>query len=76
MSEIHPLPALEGLIEGYGLVVGGKDLMRLLGFKNYKSFHSACTTNRLPVSVFEIPGRKGKFAKTQDLARWYEQLGG
>ena len=63
------------LLRQYGLVVGGKDLTKLLGFKNYKTFQSACMENRLPIRVFDIPGRRGKFAKISDLARWYAELG-
>lgn len=62
------------LIKEFGLIVGGKDLMKLLGFRNYQSFYSACIEDRLPIPVFEILGRRGKFAKTRDVANWYLQL--
>lgn len=70
-----PAAEVRQLLRQYGLVVGGKDLMKLLGFKNYKTFHSACADNRLPIPVFDIHGRRGKFAKISDLARWYAELG-
>lgn len=63
------------LLQQFGLVIGGKDLMRLLGFKNYNTFQSACAQHRVPVQVFDIAGRRGKYARVKDLARWYLTLG-
>ena len=75
MSAHIPTPKVTSdLIRDFGLVVGGKDLMRLLGFRTYKTFYSACTRHQLPVRVFQLPGRKGMFAKTVDVADWYNQL--
>ena len=69
-----PMELIRDLIRDFGLVIGGKDLMRLLGYRTYKSFSSACARHALPVPVFEIEGRKGKFARTADVVDWYVKL--
>jgi hypothetical protein len=75
MSLCIPSPELRTrLIGDYGLVVGGSDLVKLLGFRTYRGFYSAYVGKRLPVPVFEIPGRKGRFARTEDVAKWFDLL--
>jgi len=53
-----------------GVVVGGAALSRALGYPSQGAFRQAFARNRLPVQVFEIEGRRGRFAKTSDIARW------
>lgn len=58
----------------YGPLVGGSDLARLLGFKNMEAFRQAVHRKRLPIKVFELKNRRGKFAFTEDLTRWLADL--
>jgi hypothetical protein len=64
------------LEDKFGLVIGGQDLARVLGFRSAQAFKTACSRGKSPIPVFELPGRKGKFAKTCDVVRWYEALPG
>lgn len=80
-GDIVPLEHREMTADGaledrYGLVVGGRDLARLLGFRSSQAFKIACARGKVPVVVFEIPGRRGKYARTSDVIRWYEALPG
>lgn len=67
-------PTLEdfevSLTRALGAVVGGGDLSRALGYRTQAAFRQALARDRLPVRVFEIEGRRGRFARTGDIARW------
>jgi hypothetical protein len=62
------------LQDKYGLLIGGNDLVRALGFPNPAAFREARRKNRLNVRVFAIPDRRGSFALTQDVAAWIERM--
>lgn len=70
------LPQLEAqLIRTYGVIVGGAQLTRALGYPTQQAFRQAVARGRVPVPLFTIPGRRGKFAQSQDIARWAHGLG-
>lgn len=69
------LDALERqLISSLGPVVGGSELTKALGFRSQGAFRQALARNGLPIRVFTIPGRRGRFALTSDIARWLWEL--
>lgn len=53
-----------------GPVIGGGQLSRALGFPSQGAFRQALARKRLPVPVFEIEGRRGRFALAGDIAQW------
>lgn len=69
-----PDPSLEdlevSLTRALGAVVGGGALSRALGYRTQAAFRQALSRDRVPVRVFEIEGRRGRFARTGDIARW------
>lgn len=70
------LPQLEAqLIRTYGVIVGGARLTQALGYPTQQAFRQAVARGRVPVPLFTIPGRRGKFAQSQDIARWVHGLG-
>jgi len=63
--------ALEArLTRALGVIVGGQALTRALGYPSQTAFRQAYARDRLPVAVFSIPGRRGRFALVGDIARW------
>lgn len=52
----------------------GASLRLLLHMKHERAFRRAAAAGRLPVSVFRLPGRKGWFARTRDVAAWLASL--
>jgi len=62
------------LTEKYGGVIGNSDLRHELGYKSYSSFNRAVRTGSIAVKVFQIEGRRGKFALTTDVASWLYEL--
>ena len=64
-----------GLLDLYGPLIGGKDLVKVLGFRTHASFRQAVRLNKLVgINTFEIEGRRGRFALTADVEIWLNQL--
>lgn len=58
------------LTERYGLIVGGKDLRDVLGYKTASAFSLACKQGDISLPIFNIEKRRGKFALAVDIAHW------
>lgn len=58
------------LVRLYGPVLGGQVLAHVLGYPTPGAFAKARQRGRLPIPTFPIPGRRGRFAATADLAAW------
>jgi hypothetical protein len=54
----------------HGPLVGGKNLCKVLGYNSSGAFRQAVYKKTVPVDVFAIDNRRGKFALTADVARW------
>lgn len=54
----------------YGGIVGGAALTRALGYPSQGAFRQALSRKRVPVPVFTLEGRRGRFAHAADIARW------
>jgi len=65
----------QALLEEHGELMTGASLRRLLHMGHERAFRRALTAGRLPVSVFQLPGRKGWFARTRDVAHWLACVG-
>lgn len=64
------------LTKRYGLLVGNKELWMALGYRTPEAFRQAYGRRQLPIPVFALPSRRGKYALTRDLARWLDSLRG
>lgn len=58
------------LLERYGPTLSGRDLSQALGFPSPTAFRQAALRGRLPVPVFQVPHRRGRFALTHEVAAW------
>lgn len=58
----------------YGPLLGGAALYRALGLPSAAAFRQAASRNALPVPVFAIPHRRGRFALTREVAVWLARL--
>lgn len=76
MSEVElETRLLEALIRDWGYVVGSAGLRQALGYPTQAALRQAIAKGVVPVEVFEIPGRKGAFARAHDIARWLARQG-
>ncbi|OIQ97598.1 hypothetical protein GALL_203570 [mine drainage metagenome] len=62
------------MLKEYGPLMGGEDLRRALGYRTWSAFARAVRSGVLAVTIFEIPGRRGKFALTPEVADWLTKL--
>jgi hypothetical protein len=58
------------LLVRYGPTIGNQDLSQALGYGSLDAFRQAHTRQQLPVPVFTIAHRRGKFALAKDVAHW------
>lgn len=67
----HPIQlVIEQMVTHYGPTLGGQDLYAALGFKSYAAFHRSKHRGEIGVRVFTLPGRRGWFALTVEVAEW------
>ncbi|HZR02488.1 MAG TPA: hypothetical protein VFA81_04860 [Burkholderiales bacterium] len=64
----------DDLLARHGELMTGEPLRRALGFASERSFLRAAKGKNLPVRVFELAGRRGRFARTRDVAQWLSTL--
>ena len=62
------------LLERFGPLLQGKSLWLTLGYVSAQSFRKAVRCGTVPVATFTIENRRGRFAKSRDVARWLETL--
>lgn len=65
-----PTPRLTALLAAHGELMNGRALWHTLGFRSERSFQRAVQNGTLPVPVFALPSRRGRFARTRDIAAW------
>lgn len=58
------------LLSEYGPLLGDETLWRALGFKTWAGFDKAIRTGNVAVKIFPLPGRRGRYALTRDVAVW------
>jgi hypothetical protein len=73
MISTSPSDLAAQLLGRYGPMLGGRDLYAALGFKSYAAFHRSKQRGEIGVTVFPLPGRRGWFALTFDVATWLSE---
>ena len=58
------------LMNRYGPIVSNDNLRLVLGYASKEAFRQAVSRKTVPIAVFEIENRKGKFALIRDVALW------
>lgn len=58
------------LLNAYGPLLGGVHLARAVGYPTTRALQQALLRKRLELQVFQINGRRGRFALTKDVASW------
>ncbi|PIQ40064.1 MAG: hypothetical protein COW58_08095 [Thalassolituus sp. CG17_big_fil_post_rev_8_21_14_2_50_53_8] len=71
MTESDLVERIESsLMQEYGPILSNETLSKCLGYPSLNAFRKALSRNILPVKVFAIPNRSGKFALTREVAIW------
>ncbi|MBL4882159.1 MAG: hypothetical protein JKX82_12755 [Oleispira sp.] len=58
------------LLKEYGPILSDERLANCLGYPSIGAFRKAVSRKTVPITVFSIPNRSGKFALTKDVAGW------
>ncbi len=58
------------LFDEHGPMMFGPALHQALGYRSSDAFRQAARRGTVPVYVFSIENRRGKFALTKDVAKW------
>jgi hypothetical protein len=74
-SSVGPNDILQALLDKHGELMHGPALWRALGFRSERSFQRAVQCSQIDVALFTLPGRRGRYAKTREVAGWLEGLG-
>lgn len=60
----------EDLVLRYGTILSGESLKNALGFSSMFALKQAITRNKIPVPLFKLENRRGRFALTKDVAAY------
>ena len=60
----------EQLLRLHGPMISGDALRSALGYPSMEAFRQALSRKTVPIPVFSIETRRGKFALVKDLAHW------
>ena len=63
----------EMLLKEYGPILSDDLLRTCLGYPTIGAFRKSVSRDTVPVTIFTIPNRSGKFALTTDVAKWLAQ---
>ena len=58
------------LTRTYGVMLSSAALAKELGYPSAGAYRNALARHAVPVPVFQVPKRKGRFALARDVARW------
>lgn len=58
------------LTERHGPMIANDALRIALGYRSMDAFRQALVRNTVPVPVFALENRRGKFALVKDVANW------
>lgn len=62
------------LLQQHGPLMHGRSLWLALGYVSAQAFRRAIRNGLVPVRTFTLDRRKGRFAKTLDVADWLTRL--
>lgn len=58
------------LMKEYGPILSNEVLANCLGYPSLNALRKAISRETVPIKVFSIPNRSGKFALTKEVASW------
>lgn len=63
------------LLAEHGELIGGGALSRCLGYRTQRAFQMGIQRGQVPVETFNLPGRRGRYARTFEVAAWLAACG-
>ncbi|GAB2519406.1 hypothetical protein [Lysobacter humi (ex Lee et al. 2017)] len=63
------------LLAEHGELIGGNALARCLGYRTQRAFQMGIQRGQVPVETFTLAGRRGRYARTFQVAQWLADCG-
>ena len=63
----------EQLVQQFGPILSSEVLVKALGYRSTAAYRQAVTRDTVPVPLFQIPKRRGRFALARDVAIWLSE---
>lgn len=60
-------------VQQFGPILSSEVLVKALGYRSAAAYRQAVTRDTVPVPLFQIPNRRGRFALARDVAIWLSQ---
>lgn len=60
----------DGLVKQHGLILTGEPLRKALGYPSMAAFRKALSRGTIPIPVFPMRYRRGKYALVKDVVHW------
>jgi hypothetical protein len=70
----HPNEQVASATTPAGPLLGGEQLRSALGFRTGEAFRAAARAGRVPVKLLKIEGRRGWFARVNEVSEWQAAL--
>lgn len=75
LSNDQAAALLRRLIAEHGELIGGGALSRCLGYRTQRAFQMGIKRGQVPVETFNLPGRRGRYGRTFEVAAWLAACG-
>lgn len=72
MNKSSQFRITQQLATEHGALLNAAATAKALGFRSPDALRQARRDGRLPIAMFQIPGRRGWFASTQAVIEWLE----
>jgi hypothetical protein len=63
-----------GIQRKCGALVSAQELSQMLGYRTVGALHQARRRGQLGIKLHKIPNRRGMFAFSEDVIRWFNEL--
>lgn len=60
----------EQFVQQFGPILSSEVLVKVLGYRSPAAYRQAVARDTVPVPLFQIPNRRGRFALARDVAIW------
>lgn len=66
----EPEELANAILQERGPLLRLADIWQLLGYPSLQAARKAAIRESAPIELIELPGRRGRFARTTEFARW------
>ncbi|QCB48732.1 hypothetical protein E5678_13540 [Hydrogenophaga sp. PAMC20947] len=63
----------EQFVQQFGPILSSAELVKALGYSSMAAYRQAITRDTVPVPLFQIRNRRGRFALARDVAIWLSE---